>query len=424
MRLLTAIFTTQPLSFSSDGNASSDKNSRELNKSWKSLEMRRPAVTEDIVSILASILPNLSKILADSDHLTVTATTISAQVLSPTLRSKSFPEHVSKSTLGILRAMSRIPEASKVWRKDVAAAFEDTRFFSPSSYRLAHEGWLPILQEWSLMEKDRVAETLARLSSPTSAGIMFGVGASAARLEADRKTQLNLRKMALLILAATNDTFIVNLSGIQEKLVELMTATAASSPSSTTRAEIYMLFRALILRTSPIHLASLWPIINSELQDVLSSMFPGESRDTYNIYCVLQACKLLDALLTINPDEFQLQEWLFITDTIDAVYRPSDWDPVAIVDELAEGIDTTSGATYDNISSFANSTSSGKRKPLLAMIATREVPKDELIDRVLRPFFRQLSISAYESTYSMEAPDWEACCDDLLADLFDDSTLV
>ena len=274
------------------------------------------------------------------------------------------------------------------------------------------------------MEKDRMTELLARLSSPTSAGIMFGVGASAARLEADRKTQLNLRRISLLILAATKDTFMVNLSGIHEKLVELMTATAASSPSSTTRAEIYMLFRALILKTSPIHLASFWPIINSELQDVLSSMFPGESRDTYNVYCVLQGCKLLDVLLTTNPDEFQLQEWLFVTDTIDAVYRPSDWDPVAIVDELAEGLDTTNGPTYDTISSFANTTSSGKQEPLLTATSTRDVPKDELIDRVLRPFFRQLSINVYESTYSMEAPDLEACYDDLLADLFDDSTLV
>ena len=40
-------------------------------------------------------------------------------------------------------------------------------------------------------------EIISRMAPPSSAGIMFGVGANAARLDADRKTQLNLRRMCL-----------------------------------------------------------------------------------------------------------------------------------------------------------------------------------------------------------------------------------
>ena len=50
--------------------------------------------------------------------------------------------------------------------------------------------------------------------------------------------------------------------------------------------------------------------------------------------------------------------------------------------------------------------------------------KDELVGKVLRPFFSQLSIFAFESTYSMSAPDFEACKSGLLKDLFDDRSIV
>lgn len=376
------------------------------------------------MAILASILPSISKILVDSDRITAAATTVSTHVLAPTFRWKSYPQNVMQSTLDILYAMSRIPEASKIWRKDVAEAFNDSRFFCASSLGLAEHGWLPVLRQWALLDKDRMPEFLARLSSPTSAGIMFGVGASSARLEADRKTQLNLRRMVLLFLASAEDTFVANLSSIQEKLVELMTATAASSPSSATRAEIFMLLRSLVLKVSPVHLASYWPIINSELYDAISSLFSDGTHDTYDIHCVLQACKLLETLLVIAPDDFQMREWLFITDTIDAVYRPPEWDPIALVDELAEDLDSKAGLSHNATTPLPTTTHDGKRKPLLTQGIVKGVPKEDLVNRVLRPFFRQLSINSFESVYGMEPPDWKFCCEDLLVDVFDESTIV
>jgi hypothetical protein len=50
--------------------------------------------------------------------------------------------------------------------------------------------------------------------------------------------------------------------------------------------------------------------------------------------------------------------------------------------------------------------------------------KEEIVAKVLRPFFDQLSIHAFESTYSLGVPDKEACVDDLLADLFHDDTIA
>ena len=222
-----------------------------------------------------------------------------------------------------------------------------------------------------------------------------------------------------------NDGFIVNLQMFQEKLSELLTATASSSPSSNTRADVYMLIRALVLKTSPVHLASFWPLIHAELYDTISSLFPNEQPEQQNFHCTLQACKLLDTLIVLAPDEFQLREWLFITDTVDAVYRPPSWEPLALVDGLVEDLDSTAGlanSTSTPISSGLAPT--GKRRPLLDQNALSDISTKEAADLVLHHFFRQLSITAFESRYSMEAPDWKACYGELLYDLFDDSTIA
>lgn len=422
VRLLAATFTIKPLTFSQEQHSSTN-GERDLHHPSDSPGPRRSNDSEDAVNIIASILPNISKILVDTDRVVAATMTISTQVFAPTFRWKTFPRNITGNLLDIMKTMSRIPEASKSSRKDIAEAFNDPRFFQTNSLDLVWNGWLPILRQWTLLDKDRMPELLSRLSSPTSAGIMFGVGASSARLEADRKTQLNLRRIATLMLSADNDMFVVNLSGIQEKVVDLMTASAASSPSSITRSEVYMLLRTLILKISPVHLAPYWPIVNAELHDALSSLYPTETHDTYNIPCVLQAAKLLDTLLTIAPDDFQLREWLFVTDTIDAVYRPSDWRPVALVDGLAETLDSRAEAPHSGINPLVGA-QQGPRKPLLTSAVVGNVPVDSIVDRVLRPFLRQLSINAFESTYRLEAPDRQACCDDLLRDLFDESTLV
>lgn len=279
-------------------------------------------------------------------------------------------------------------------------------------------------------DKDRVSEICSRIFAPTAAGNIFGVGASAARLEADKKTQLNLRRIAILVLAAENDFIISDVQLLEEKITELLHATAASSPSSATRAEVFMLVRALLLKTSPIHLASLWPIVTAELQRAIASALPrSKDYDVYNTSSLLQACKLLDLLLIIAPDDFQMHEWLFITDTIEAVYRPGQWEPAALVDDLAEEMGSSGAAPSPEPVVVAQENLGSKRSPykiplLNARHIAADIGKEELVRQIVRPFFAQLSIHVYESTYSMRSPDWAGCEAALLEDIFDDSTMV
>jgi hypothetical protein len=430
LRLLTATFTTKPMGFS-EGSGQALEKSAQLDDRSSPRSLNR---AEDIVGILASIMPSLPKVLMESDRVLAAVNTISTSVIGPTFRSKSFPENVSKSVLVLLHQITRLPNTQKSWKKDLGDAFNDARFFS-NSLTLLESDWLPLLSQWSISDKERIPELLSRISPPTTAGIVFGVGATSARLESDRKTQLNLHRIATLVLAAPDDTFVADLAALEEKVVELLSATPTSSPSSTTRGEIYMVLRALILKTSPVHLAILWPTINAELYAAISSTVApdhSQSSDTYNNFSILQACKLLDTLLCIAPDDFQLHEWLFITDTIDAVYRPSDYHPVGLIDELSEELGSTSvaSATYmEQIAAASGPADKTVRRPLLGPggVDCDDVNlerKDELVGKVLRPFFSQLSIFAFERTYKMGVTDWEACRRDLLKDLFDEKGVV
>ncbi|KAK3341517.1 Dopey, N-terminal-domain-containing protein [Lasiosphaeria hispida] len=435
LRLLTAIFTTRPTSFADTTASSSNLSEKRLPDSRQPSIVRLPADrADDVVGILSTIVPNLPKILVENDRILTAATAISANVIGPTLRSKSFPDTVSKNTLVLLQELSRLPNNQKSWKKDVADAFNDARFFS-TNIVLVQNDWLPILKQWTITDKERMPEVLGRITPPTTAGIVFGVGATSARLEADRKTQLNLRRIATLILACGPDAFVADLPPILDKLVELLGATSTSSPSSTTRAEVYMVVRALVLKTGAIHLAPLWPVVNAELHAAVSSVVaPDHSgpSDTYGNPSVMQACKLLDLLVCAAPDDFQLHEWLFVTDTIDAVYRPPAYQPVALVDEVSEelgasgiGAGSVGGVQAESAAHVA--ATGGVRRPLLGAGISDEVSldrKDELVAKVLRPFFGQLSIFAFESTYAMAPLDWEGCVQGLVRDLFDERSIV
>ena len=384
----------------------------------------------DVVEILAAAIPKLGLVLDTNDRIAAAGNSICTSVLNPIFRSKTFPENITKPTLDLLYQLTRIPQSSKSWRREANEAFNDSRFFA-TQFDLIDSGWVPILRQLSLNDKDRIPELLSRISSPTTAGIVFGVGAVSARIEADRRTQLNLRRVALLTVASNEDNYVQHLPLIQEKLVELLGATSTSSPSSATRADIYLLLRALILRTSPSQLAPLWPVLNSELHAALSSLLPEsdvQAQETYNALSLLQACKLLDLLITIAPDDFQLLEWLYVTDTIDAVYRPSDWHPTALVDEISDELGSLGHMSSGiGLSATQASNMGGKRRMLLDIdddMDVKRVEKPEMVAKVLRPWFGHLSIAAFEGVYGMGSPDLDHCEKRALRDICDNGTIV
>lgn len=379
------------------------------------------------MAILTSVVPSLPIVLADTDRVTKIVSDISTSVIGPTFRAKAFPDNVSGSTLDLLHQLTKVAQGSKLLKKDIYDAFNDPKFFN-TPVDLIRDAWLPILSQWTQSDKERVPELLSRLTAPTTAGIMFGVGAASARQEADRKAQTTLRRISLLIVASPEDAFTPNIPQILEKIVELLTATPASSPSSVTRADIFILLRSLILKTSPIHLASLWPIVNGELTSALSSILPdAPNKDHYTNTGILQSCKLLDQLTVLDPDDFQLIEWLFLTDTIDAVYKPSTPPALqSLTDEINEVLSQTSSAPLIAPTQDASNDGEPLRRlsldPLIKVLEeedsaqVQDMARGELVDRVVRPFLGGLAMGAFEARYGGGAPDWKGVWESVVHD--------
>ena len=367
--------------------------------------------SRNLLQVLSNTIPALGHVLTESDRFASVITGIGTNITGPILRSKSFPQNNILDVLLLLQIMSKPANSNKAWRKDASDAFNDSRFFS-SPQAIVRSGWLPLIRQMLLNDKTLFSTTLSQLTIPTTAGIMFGVGAAAARTEADKKTQAVLRRITMLFIAAEADTFAGNVGQVHLKVEQLLLATKESSPSSTIRAEIYMLLRGLILTTSPVHLALLWPTIDAELRGVFLSLTDTDTTTSYSPAARLQAAKLLDLLLLLRPDEFQLHEWLFVTDTVDAIYPPADFVPSSLSDVVARSVPEAD--EYPLPTAFTRKL----RKPWLCSEISREVPTEDIDAMLLKPFFRQLSIHAFEDIYSLSAVDKEACVDDLIADLF------
>ena len=115
----------------------------------------------------------------------------------------------------------------------------------------------------------------------------------------------------------------------------------------------------------------------------------------------------MDVLLLLKPEEYQLHEWLFVTDTIDAIYPPVTSTSLAAADLL----DISQADQVELHSTMP----SGLRKPRLCTELSR---KSDSYGSLLGSFFGQLSIRVFEDTYSLEPVDVKLCREDTLADIF------
>ncbi|KAK5056559.1 hypothetical protein LTR84_012090 [Exophiala bonariae] len=419
-RLFTAIFTIRPVGLGLDSLPGRSSEESKMSTESFSIQRRNTLAVGNAIHILCDSLPVIGNVLGDSDRLYTAFSGIALHITGPALRAKQFPHTVNVDMLRLMRLMSKSQPNNKVWKKDVLEAFNDPKFFQ-TPFQLAEEGWLPLLRQVFLSEKGLMTELLARLTPPTTAGLMFGVGATAARTEADRRTQLTLKRIAILLLVGDIDTFAGDLTLIMRKLEELLTATVSSSPSSSTRGDIYTLLRTIVMSFSQVQLVGTWPIVDIELRDLFTSMRENsgkaedgqDSTSTSTPASQLQGAKLLDLLLLLKPEEFQLHEWLFVTDTVDAVYPPPDFVSTAVADVMAF---STNGATSADVE-LPSASENEARKPWLCGDLSRSVDD---VQSLLRPFFRHLSIHAFEDTYSLQEVDFEACRGDVLADVFVD----
>ncbi|CAL1694342.1 unnamed protein product [Somion occarium] len=360
------------------------------------------------VYIASDVIPNLRKFLVDGDKILTACSSITYGIITPAMRGRSRPLDVDDHVLSILREMTRLAVAIKAWRGPVVDVLNDNRCFNSTPQ--AGRKWRPMVKMLFDTDKTAFTELLGRITTAPSANIFTN------REYEMLLRSLNLRRLSYVILTGDKNHFLTQLPSIQEKLVDTLRNVSAPIVQS----EVYLCVRVLLCRLSPHNLSSFWPVVLTEMYRLFEQILVTLPADgSEDLALILSASKLLDLLLVLQTEEFQIHQWIFITDTVDAIYRPDDWSPAALLDRLAEVVGDLPAAedskAVDQIPAPTPLVENRpSRRPMLQSV--RQI--DSIRDLV--HFFSHASIASYESVYQSGGNvDWDAVEQTLLEDMFD-----
>ncbi|KAF9056037.1 Dopey, N-terminal-domain-containing protein [Panaeolus papilionaceus] len=365
-----------------------------------------PAARSAITSFVAtSALPNLRKILIENDRVVNACNNIVYYVVNPAMRGKTRPMDVDATVIQIFYELTKIPAALKSWKSPMLDLLNDNRLFNCNPNDAAR--WKPIVKAFYDSDKTAMPELLGKVASAPSANIFTN------REYEMLLRSLNLRRLSYIIFTGEKNHFLPHLPTIQERLVDIF----RSVPSPIVQSEVFLCIRILLCRLSPNNLTSFWPVILTEMYGIFERTIASLPADgSEELLLILAACKCLDTLIVLQTEEFQIHQWIFITDTVDAVYRPDGWFPEAIMDQLAEMAGNlpvvSSRALPEQFPAYTDDRP--MRRPLLSHLRHIESIRD------LIPFFSNISVSSYESVYTSGGNvDWEAVEKGILEDMFD-----
>lgn len=366
--------------------------------------------------IASTVVPELRRFLMDNDKVASACSNIVYYIVSPGIKTKARPLDADAVVVDIFREMIKIPPGMKVWRVAVTDVLYDHRIFSSNS-SVAMK-WKPIIKAVFDGDKTSFPDLLGRVATSPSANIFTN------REHEMLLRSLNLRRLAFVLFTGEKNHFLTQLPAIQEKLVDIL----RNVPSPVVQCEVYLCIRVLLCRLAAHSMTSFWPVILTELYRIFGQIIDSIPSDgSEDLQLILSASKCLDLLLTLQTEEFQIHQWIFITDTVDAVFRPDDWTPESMFDQLAEVVGSLpipeprepqgialSMPTSASIAFPAAHSDRALRRPILKSIRQIDSIRD------LFPFFSHVSISSYESVYASSGNiDWEAVEQGVLDDMFD-----
>ncbi|KAK1903528.1 Protein dopey-2 [Dissostichus eleginoides] len=220
----------------------------------------------------------------------------------------------------LLSSLSGYAYTKRAWKKEVFELFMDPLFFTMDAS--CAPSWKSITDHLLTHEKTMFKDLMSMQS-----------GSLKLFTNVDQKPML-LKRQAFAMCSGELDQYHLYLPLIQERLTEAL----RMNPSPNVTAQMFLMFRVLLLRISSQHLTSLWPIMVTELIRVFARLekalqlekdiskqtkvvrgavdksgpvhFSQAELDMY-----LSSCKFLDTSLAFPPERmplFQMYRWAFV----------------------------------------------------------------------------------------------------------------
>ncbi|KFV71290.1 Protein dopey-2 [Dryobates pubescens] len=276
------------------------------------------------LSLLAEVLASLLDMVYRSDEKEKAVPLISRLLyyVFPYLRNHSAYNIPSfRAGAQLLSSLSGYAYTKRAWKKEVVELFMDPAFFQMDT-SCTH--WRSIIDHLLTHEKTMFKDLMSMQSSALKLYPSF-----------EQKAML-LKRQAFAVFSGEIDQYHLYLPLIQERLTENLRV----GQTSIAAAQMFLFFRVLLLRISPQHLTSLWPIMVTELiqtflqleEDLTEEDEPSKSNSKISkmkvpgdgsgsdiqqneLSLYLSACKFLDTALSFPPDRmqlFQMYKWAFV----------------------------------------------------------------------------------------------------------------
>uniref|UniRef100_A0A452V4C4 DOP1 leucine zipper like protein B n=1 Tax=Ursus maritimus TaxID=29073 RepID=A0A452V4C4_URSMA len=272
------------------------------------------------LSLLAEVLASLLDMVYRSDEKEKAVPLISRLLyyVFPYLRNHSAYNAPSfRAGTQLLSSLSGYAYTKRAWKKEVSELFLDPAFFQMDTC-CAH--WKSIIDHLLTHEKTMFKDLMNMQSSSLKLFSSF-----------EQKAML-LKRQAFAVFSGELDQYHLYLPLIQERLTDNLRV----GQTSIVAAQMFLFFRVLLLRISPQHLTSLWPIMVSELvsTNILLLKVGLKNSNKINrmkvadgngpsvgeipqseLVLYLSACKFLDTALSFPPDKmplFQIYRWAFV----------------------------------------------------------------------------------------------------------------
>ncbi|KAM9320852.1 protein DOP1B [Gastrophryne carolinensis] len=279
------------------------------------------------LSMLAEVLATLLDMVYRSDEKEKAVPLISRLLyyVFPYLRNHSAYNAPSfRAGAQLLASLSGYAYTKRAWKKEVLDLYMDPGFFQMDTSCLH---WKSIIDHLLTHEKTMFKDLM---NMPSSSLKLYP--------SSEQKAML-LKRQGFAVFSGELDQYHLYLPLIQERLTENI----RTGQTPIMAAQMFLFFRVLLLRISPQHLTSLWPIMVTELihafvqlQEELveeettsknskaskqKAPAPDSNGPVYvqiqqsSLDLYLSACKFLDTALSFPPDKmplFQMYRWAFV----------------------------------------------------------------------------------------------------------------
>ncbi|GAB0100064.1 Protein dopey-1 homolog [Sergentomyia squamirostris] len=245
-------------------------------------------------SVLAAVLANLLDVAYGSqekDKIVTIVTTLMYNI-TPYLKNhtiRNIPSFYACSSL--LANLSTFQYTRKAWRKDVLDLLLDNTFFQMDMSCLPF--WKSILDSLMTYDNTTFRELMNRVSMTQTGSLNIF---TSKEQEYEQRAAL-LKRLAFVIFCSEHDQYHKYMPEIQEQLANSL---RLEKVVPSVQAAVFLCFRVLLLRMSPDHVTSLWPIIIAEMVQVLLSIEQELKTDTEEFSQHIRVLSGLDSTWVTN----------------------------------------------------------------------------------------------------------------------------